>query len=416
MKLRMSPDLPPEFHASPPPAPENSAVSKQEFHLALAQMGQQHQQAMQSIQQVQEFISRLAITSTTAPSGAPHSSQLPSTRHVTPSPHVLPGFMKMQRPSVFKGELDSNVDTWLFEVETYITAYGVTDDAQKIAFATAYLKGLAVQWWQSRCSTFPGQTISWDQFRKEVRERFQPIEASRTARVHLRGLQQGRKTISQYCSAFYEQVQLIHDMSEADKMEHFMFGLNSEVYEEVDRMDPGTLHDAMLFAQRVEMRGRVRAARRGTTYNAPFRPNRFTGNYRSSNHMFKNSHAVNNGHSSAVSTTPMEIGSVDADEENDDVDKDWEDYVQECDEADQEHDQSDGGENDNVELAAEDDVQLNAISSRGKKLFRLPKEEFIRLRNEGRCFRCKQVGHFGKSCPNQSKLKRTSKRLGTSNR
>src|SRR5438105_9520677 len=73
---------------------------------------------------------------------------------------------------------------------------------------------MAIQWWQNHCILHPGLRLTWEQFKDEVRKRFQPIEASRTARVNLRNLKQGNKSVADYCSAFYEQLQLIHDMSE----------------------------------------------------------------------------------------------------------------------------------------------------------------------------------------------------------
>jgi len=175
--------------------------------------------------------------STSSLSGVQNQPSQPS--HVPPNSSIS-GSIKLAKPSLFTGAIKANVETWLFEVEQYLTAYGVKDDSQKIAFATASFKGMAVQWWQNHCMTHPGLHLQWDQFKEEVRKRFQPVEASRTARVNLRNLKQGNKSVAEYCSAFYEQLQLIHDMCEADKVENFMMGLNSTIYVEVDRRDPTT--------------------------------------------------------------------------------------------------------------------------------------------------------------------------------
>ena len=48
-------------------------------------------------------------------------------------------------------------------------------------------------------------------------------------------------------------------MIETDKIENFIYGLQQGLYSEVDRRDPQTLQDAMTYAQRAELRSRVRA-------------------------------------------------------------------------------------------------------------------------------------------------------------
>ena len=58
----------------------------------------------------------------------------------------------------------------------------------------------------------------------------------------------------------------------------------------------------------------------------------------------------------------------------------------------------------NNEEQEENIPQLHAITNRRP----IPKEEFFRLRKEGKCFRCKQPGHFSRECPN---IRRFSKIL-----
>src|SRR6185369_4591593 len=75
--------------------------------------------------------------------------------HVPPTSSIS-GNIKLAKPSLFTGVTKANVETWLFEVEQYLTAYGVRDESQKIAFATASFKGMGVQWWQNHCMSHPG--------------------------------------------------------------------------------------------------------------------------------------------------------------------------------------------------------------------------------------------------------------------
>jgi len=379
-----------------------------QFNTALAQLSHMQQETMQNVHQMQTQLQQWAARTASPSTATAASSQQPShPSSLIPPNHLVPGNIKLTKPSLFTGATKSNVETWIFEVEQYLTAYGVTDDSQRIAFACASFKGVALQWWQNQCLTHPGVRLTWNQFKDEVRRRFQPIEASRTARVNLRNLKQGNKSVADYCSAFYEQLQLIHDMSEADKVENFMIGLNSIIYEEVDRRDPLTLQDAMMYAQRTEIRGRVRAVQRGSrydmykSYNKTFNHPRPSGSERWSNNHGTSVGSTNNH--STTGTAPMELGKIGTNEEEEDheaMEEEWKKYLNEYEEESQQEDSGEefdeinpGATNEEVE---ESDQELHAIMNKRQ----LPKEEFIRLKKEGKCFKCKQPGHWSKECPN----------------
>lgn len=386
-------------------------VSQQQFNQAMAQVVQMQRDTMQNVHEMQEAINRLSVPPSHPLPGA---SSIPSPQFVPPS-NVIPGFIKLAKPSLFTGAVKANVESWLFEVEQYLVAYGVNADSQRIAFASGHFKGLALQWWQNHCIQHPGLTITWDQFKTEVRTRFQPIEASRTARVNLRALKQERKTVAEYCSVFYEQLQLIHDMSEADKIENFLFGLNAEIFDEVDKRDPASLQEAMMYAQRMEIRGKVRATKRAGMYGSSYRQRSRFYNYQPRLYTHERSTSGSHDHStSSTSTTPMELGNLRFEEEGveDEVlEQEWNEYLNVCEE--EEEELKDGGdeEEDLIEEKEEEEQQLNAMSNkfRGPKL---QKEEFIRLRKEGRCFRCKQTGHWGRECPNASRGRGSFRRSG----
>src|SRR5581483_7725430 len=211
-------------------APVTQSQLNQILNHAMAHFDQRQRETMQNaVHQMQTSLQSLQHNQST--SQPLSSSSSTSTSHPTSTTHspTMPGIIKLPKPSFFTGAAKSDVETWLFEVEQYLMSYGVTVDAQKVAFAAACLKGLALQWWQYHCTLHSGVNvlnITWNAFKEEMRKRFQPVEASRTARVNLRSLKQGNKTVLEYCGAFYDQLQLIHDMSEADQVENFMAGLN----------------------------------------------------------------------------------------------------------------------------------------------------------------------------------------------
>lgn len=374
-------------------------VSQAQLNQAMTHIARVQQETMQNLQQMQASLHQLTAHTVHSHNGA---NPQPAPQPVPPTTSI-PGSIKLAKPSLFTGTTKANVETWLFELEQYLMAYGVNNDSQRIAFAAASLKGLALQWWQNHCLLHPGLGLTWEQFKEEVRRRFQPVEASRTARVNLRSLKQGSKSVSEYCSAFYEQLQLIHDMSEADKVENFMMGLNSSIYAEVDRRDPLTLQDAMTYAQRTEIRSRVRAVQRGTSYDS-YKHNRFYSHSRANGHdrtTVSNHQGANTGSNS----TPMELGRLrleDEEEDNEASELEWKEYLNEL--AQEESTELSGG--DEEEFSAnegqENSPQINAITRKGQ----LPKEEFLRLRKEGKCYHCKRTGHFKRQCPNLQRFQR----------
>jgi len=163
----------------------DTPVSMTQFNSAMAQLSRSQQETVEHMNQIhaqfQQWASAQAVIKpSTGASVAAQQVLQPPPPH-GPQHHAVPGNIKLAKPSLFTGATKANVETWLFEVEQYLTAYGVTDYSQRIAFACASFKGVALQWWQNQCLTHPGLQLTWDQFKEEVRKRFQPIEASRTA-------------------------------------------------------------------------------------------------------------------------------------------------------------------------------------------------------------------------------------------
>jgi len=92
------------------------------------------------------------------------------------------------------------------------------------------------------------------------------------------------------------------------------------------------------------------------------------------------------------------------DDDNEALEMEWQEYLNEL---EQENKQELSDYNDENEEESdvnneeqEEDTQLHAINAGRRPM---PKEEFIRLRKEGKCFRCKQTGHFSRQCPNVSR-------------
>ena len=75
----------------------------------------------------------------------------------------LARFLRLQS-SVFSSSTEPIVaDDWLRNVGRELTTAGCTD-AERVRFATHQLDGPAASWWENFTTTYPIDTVTWDQF------------------------------------------------------------------------------------------------------------------------------------------------------------------------------------------------------------------------------------------------------------
>ena len=173
--------------------------------------------------------------------------------------------VKPNKPATFDGSNAADTDSWIFSVDLYLAATNTTDP-QSVAIVVTFLKGVALQWWQSECkrrSQQPANSIAladvttlppintWLAFQTALRHRFLPIEASRTARAQLQSLRQRQgQSVHEYNARYQSLMALISDMAEADRIEYYTRGLLFDVRRDVVLRMPATIDDAMHLATR----------------------------------------------------------------------------------------------------------------------------------------------------------------------
>jgi hypothetical protein len=259
----------------------------------------------------------------------------------------------------------------------YLRVCGVIGDEQRIAVASAYLKEAAFNWWESICKQPNPPTQDWQAFADALRERFQPLAASRTARVQLRQLRQGTMSVLEFGDKFYSLVQQINDMSEPDQVDTFLFGLRSSIAREVNLQTPQTLLEAMNLAQRVE---------------ALLHNNRIYSNYshepRSTHYTNTSSHSTSSVPTSSSSSGAMELGNMNLEnfsnnsgtnysqESETEQECEYNRYLQEGENYEPDFNIWKGTEQEEVQGEAVE--QLQAMQGRGGKAPFMPQEEFTR--------------------------------------
>jgi Ty3 transposon capsid-like protein len=330
----------------------------------------------------------------------------------------LPSKVKISPPSNYTGNRTVNVETWLFEMSQYLDTNNVTNSTQRISVASSYFKESALQWWVNQCrsSSPPLNNWSWPQFISAVRERFQPLAASRTARAQLRNLRQSNMSVAEYSNKFYQLVQLITDMSEVDQTELFIYGLRNHLSREVDMKEPRTLQEAMTTAQKVETlldnrRSHFSANESRGPPHISRRPN-----YRPLFSTTSNSSSFSNS-SNSSSSSPMELGNVqtiptsqddsldsqnDQHEVTDEQEEEYQRYLQEGDNYEPDYEKWQEIEN--------DIQQLQAIQQKYRKPSAISPEEFNRCMELRLCLKCKKPGHISRHCKFQSSTTSSTQR------
>ena len=80
----------------------------------------------------------------------------------------LTHFLRLN-PPVFSSSIEPIVaDDWLRKTARELTMAGCID-AEKVKFAAHQLEGPTASWWENFTTTFPVDTVTWDQFQQAFR-------------------------------------------------------------------------------------------------------------------------------------------------------------------------------------------------------------------------------------------------------
>ncbi|GMF80119.1 unnamed protein product [Phytophthora fragariaefolia] len=140
---------------------------------------------------------------------------------------------------------------WLVEVDTAITARRIVEPLSKVAFATSCLGGRARSWVYGRRLTDPTCFSTYEVFKQELRQAFEPPQNEFRSRTEFLDLQQGKHDVHAYAQRARYLVSKIvtNPIDEATKAVTFMKGLrDGPVKTYPFREYPGTLEAAITLA------------------------------------------------------------------------------------------------------------------------------------------------------------------------
>ena len=98
-------------------------------------------------------------------------------------------------------------------------------------FAAHQLEGPASSWWENFTTTYPIDTVTWDQFQQAFRTAHVLAGSMAMKKREFRNLCQGNRTVAQYVDEFSKLSRYAPDdvATYAAKQEKFMEGLNDEM-------------------------------------------------------------------------------------------------------------------------------------------------------------------------------------------
>ena len=295
-----------------------------------------------------EFAQLATASTMSSPSSSSSQSQQV---HATANAAVAPTTrVKPQAPEAFKGDR-TKVDQFLIQLRRYLVLADLTtiSDARQVEYAAQYLTAEALVWFENVQKTdSPITTLI--ELDTKLRAHFQPYGAEKIARTKLRQLQQTH-TVQGYSTIFMQTVQHVPSMHVDDQIEAYVQGLKPSIFREVVLKDLKSLQEVMDFAVFVESRLQHRIYRADRVGFTPFASRSSTAP--------PSAAGGSSSSSSSSSSVPMD-------------------------------------------LSVADEVDLHAVMN-GQVLKKLTDAERDQLRRQGKCFRCRQIGHISRDCPKSSK-------------
>ncbi|KAF2282515.1 hypothetical protein GH714_044044 [Hevea brasiliensis] len=172
--------------------------------------------------------------------GAATTSIAPTARVEVPKPNAFHG-----------GRNAKEIDNFLWSLEQYFRALGITEDARKIDHAPLYLADTAMVWWRRRLLDIERGTCTistWDDFKRELKKQFYPENAAHEARAKLRRLSH-KGSIREYVKEFMETLLEIPDYPDTEALFAFTDGLQNWARLEIERRGARDLATAVSIAE-----------------------------------------------------------------------------------------------------------------------------------------------------------------------
>lgn len=311
-----------------------------------------------------------------------------------------PRLPKIPEPITFNGATGTFVDTFIHGLDKQFEYYhgSFTTEDMKVGYASNFLGVHASAWYTNLKGTLAEQDPAvyirtWEQFKMYLRERYQPIGSAAIARRSLDSFTQ-KGSVQAYTDHFHKCMAYIKDRSDADQVHGYINGLKDSIRNEVRRRVPApqTAHEAINYATHAE-------AFLGHAVAPSFATGASSGRFQRNGYNNSNSSA-----SSSSGAVAMDVNAVDGQDAFDGQD-DTDDSASSASPSQFAQLQQANAKFQQQILAmfTKNGVGSKNTNAKGDRVPGVSKVDYDRCRAEGRCIKCKQVGHVARECHNAAK-------------
>lgn len=183
--------------------------------------------------------------------------------HQPPEPPVPPrqivtfkAFQNMNPPAFHDTTDPVIANTWIKEMERTFELVQLGDD-QKTPYATYFLKGEVIYWWESVKAMEVTQQVSWERFKKLFLDKYYPKYMQNQMELKFLELKQGNMTVLEYEKKFTELSRFVtkYTSTEEEKAKKFQQGLEPWIRDRVAMFELETYAGVVQKAALIENYG-----------------------------------------------------------------------------------------------------------------------------------------------------------------
>ncbi|GJT11122.1 hypothetical protein Tco_0858164 [Tanacetum coccineum] len=158
----------------------------------------------------------------------------------------------------YDGTVDAEkLDSWLDQLETYFTLYGFTSTA-KVSFARLKLTSHALAWWNAQLKMTRDEEITWNEFKRLLRQEYYPMGYSQDRWSRWHNLRQQRgQSVQEYTTEFRRlAVMLGISTAYENVFTKYVAGLQRQIQNELRMYSLEDISSASRIAMAIEVKSK----------------------------------------------------------------------------------------------------------------------------------------------------------------
>ena len=156
--------------------------------------------------------------------------------------------VKVEKLDNHDGNKGRDLDLWLFQVREHLDLTSIPERSH-VPYTASLSCRNATLWWCER-SKVGNRLATWDVFFHELREQFRPENYNCRGRDELEKLKQyNKELVAGFVFHFRATCLKINDLSEVEKLDHFIQALVPEIRLQVELRGPLDFHKAAMFVE-----------------------------------------------------------------------------------------------------------------------------------------------------------------------